>query len=89
MVSVTVSPGITFLKLLNRSVSVYSLPGWKSKPFEKPSNVMEGDAAKAVSDMLITTSSISTRDVIALNDFFMISTPLVTSRNDQIAVYVD
>ena len=50
---------------------------------------MEGDAAKAVSDMLITTSSISTRDVIALNDFFMISTPLVTSRNDQIAVYVD
>ena len=68
---------------------MYSLPGWKSKPFEKPSNVMEGDAAKAVTDMLITTSSISTRDVIALNDFFMISTPLVTSRNDQIAVFVD
>ena len=59
------------------------------RAYEKPSNVMEGDAAKAVSDMLITTSSISTRDVIALNDFFMISTPLVTSRNDQIAVYVD
>ena len=44
-------------------------------------------AAKAVTDMLNTASSISTRDVIALNDFFIISTPLV--RYVQTAVWID
>ena len=75
MVSVTVSPGITFLKLLNRSVSVYSLPGWKSKPLVKPLKVIDGEAANAVDERLMTMRSIRTSENTALHDFFIIAAP--------------
>ena len=75
IVSVTVSPGMTPLKLPNRSVSVYSLPGWKSKPLVNPLKVMEGEAASAVDARLMTMSSIRTSENIALHDFFILPPP--------------
>ena len=85
MVSVKTSPGMTFLKPPKRSVSVYSLPGCRSNPFEKPPNVIDGEAAVAV--ILINTNSTSIRDVIALNDFFIISSPFSYSVRTDVRLY--